>query len=56
MTLITYVADLLAQYGIESDIISNADATKANLYASTGQSRHGGVMLSGHTDVVPVEG
>jgi acetylornithine deacetylase len=56
MALITYVADLLAQYGIETDIISNADATKANLYASTGQSRHGGVMLSGHTDVVPVDG
>ena len=56
MALITYVAELLAQYGITADIISNADATKANLYASTGPGRHGGVMLSGHTDVVPIDG
>lgn len=56
MALIRYVADLLAEYGITADIIENDDATKANLYASTGGSRHGGVMLSGHTDVVPVDG
>lgn len=56
MALITYIADLLAEYGVMSEIISNDDKTKANLYASTGNSRHGGVMLSGHTDVVPIDG
>lgn len=56
MALIHYVADLLAEYGIAADIIHNNDATKANLYASTGGSRQGGVMLSGHTDVVPIDG
>jgi len=54
--LIAYVADLLKDYGIESEVIDNPEGTKANLYASTGPSRLGGVMLSGHTDVVPIDG
>jgi len=54
--LIAYVAALLNDHGIASEIIDNADGTKANLYASTGPSRVGGVMLSGHTDVVPIVG
>ncbi len=54
MALMTYVRDLLAQHGIEAMLIPDATGTKANLYASTGSGS--GVMLSGHTDVVPVEG
>jgi len=54
--LIAYVAALLKDYGIESEVIDNPEGTKANLYASIGPSRLGGVMLSGHTDVVPIDG
>lgn len=56
MDLITWVRDLLADAGIEATLISNADGTKANLYATIGPQDRPGVMLSGHTDVVPVEG
>ena len=37
-------------------MVPNPDGTKANLYATVGPSVEGGVVLSGHTDVVPVEG
>ncbi|MDQ2065970.1 acetylornithine deacetylase [Xinfangfangia sp. CPCC 101601] len=54
--LMDYVAELLAAAGIESHLVPDAAGGKANLYASTGPAGGGGVMLSGHTDVVPVEG
>ena len=41
---------------LPSTLIPDADGGKANLYATTGPQGEGGVMLSGHTDVVPVEG
>lgn len=53
--LIDYVAGLLAEAGIEATLIVDPRGGKANLYASIGPGE-GGVMLSGHTDVVPVEG
>lgn len=53
--LMDYVADLLRGAGIEPVLVPNADGTKANLFASVGGG-DGGVMLSGHTDVVPVDG
>ena len=56
IALMAYVSDLLAQAGIESVLIKDATVGKANLYATVGPSGLGGVMLSGHTDVVPVEG
>lgn len=54
--LIDHVQGLLAAAGVESRLVPTADGGKANLYATIGPSGHGGVMLSGHTDVVPVEG
>lgn len=56
MALIEFVRDYLDGYGIKSRLVSNADGSKANLYATIGPEREGGVVLSGHTDVVPVEG
>lgn len=56
MKLMQYVASLLAEHGIDSTLIPNADNSKANLYATVGPANKGGVMLSGHTDVVPVQG
>ncbi len=54
--LIDWVAGLLAENGIESTIIADSTGKKANLYATVGPQDRPGVLLSGHTDVVPVTG
>jgi len=56
LKLIDYVADYLAEYGVSSRKIYNDDKTKANLFATVGPDMDGGIVLSGHTDVVPVDG
>jgi len=55
MTLIGYVQELLRARGIESRLVHNEGKTKANLIATLGPSVEGGIVLSGHTDVVPVD-
>jgi len=54
--LIDWVAGLLRARGIEPVIIPDESGKKANLYATVGPEDRPGVMLSGHTDVVPVDG
>ncbi|NQW13356.1 MAG: acetylornithine deacetylase [Rhodobacter sp.] len=54
--LIDWVVALLAEHGIASTLIPDASGHKANLYATIGPVDRPGVMLSGHTDVVPVDG
>ncbi|WLG93543.1 acetylornithine deacetylase [Pseudomonas sp. FP198] len=56
LALIEFVRDYLQGLGVNSELIYNAERTKANLLASIGPSVPGGVVLSGHTDVVPVDG
>jgi acetylornithine deacetylase len=56
IALMGYVKGLLEGAGIPVVLVPDAGGGKANLYASTGPEGVGGVMLSGHTDVVPVEG
>lgn len=56
LALIHFVRDYLAQYGIASQLVCNPEGSKANLYATIGPTDRGGVMLAGHTDVVPVTG
>jgi acetylornithine deacetylase len=56
LALVAFVEDYLAQHGLASQLVPSADATKASLYASIGPAGVPGVALSGHTDVVPVEG
>ena len=56
LALIQFVAELLRSHGIEFVIIPSPDGRKANLFATIGTATAPGVMLSGHTDVVPVEG
>ncbi|MGF1446031.1 MAG: acetylornithine deacetylase [Pikeienuella sp.] len=56
LELIHFVRDYLAGHGVDSRLVPNEDGTKANLYAQIGPDQPGGVILSGHTDVVPVEG
>lgn len=54
--LILFCADLLRDAGAEVVIIKDTDQPKANLFATIGPTDRAGVLLSGHTDVVPVTG
>ena len=54
--LIAYCADYLTSIGAVVEIIAADSGDKANLYATIGPDMVPGVMLSGHTDVVPVDG
>ncbi len=56
LELIAFVEDYLAAYGVSSTRIPNDEGDKANLLASVGPERAGGIILSGHSDVVPVDG
>lgn len=56
LALIAWVEDFLRARGVASQRVANADCSKANLYARIGPDVAGGVVLSGHTDVVPVDG
>ena len=55
LALIEDVRSLLTGHGIDSRLVYDADKTKANLLATIGPNVSGGVVLSGHTDVVPVD-
>lgn len=56
LELIAWVEAFLAARGVESHRVGNDDGDKANLVAVVGPAVEGGVVLSGHTDVVPVDG
>jgi acetylornithine deacetylase len=56
LSLIECVRDYLAGLGIESLLVHEQTGKKANLYATIGPKDRPGIMLSGHTDVVPVDG
>src|ERR1700686_527728 len=55
LDLIDWVAAYLSGFGIATTR-GGVFAGKANLFATIGPSERGGVLLSGHTDVVPVAG
>ena len=56
LELIHFVRDHLAALGVKSRITKNSDGTKANLFATLGEGKPAGVILSGHTDTVPWDG
>jgi len=56
LPLIDFVEDYLAGWGVAATRFPNAAGDKAALFASVGPQDRGGIVLSGHTDVVPVEG
>ncbi len=56
LELIAFVEAYLAEFGIASRRTVSPDGEKANLFATIGPDDPGGIVLSGHTDVVPVEG
>ena len=56
LSLIDFVQNYLDDHGIPSTLVASDDGEKSNLYAPVGPLEEGGVVLSGHTDVVPVDG
>ena len=56
LALIDFVRDYLEGLGLSCELDYNAEHSKANLHARLGPAGGGGVMLSGHSDVVPVDG
>lgn len=56
LDLIAYVQTYLSNCGVTSRLILDETGTKANLWATIGPDRDGGLILSGHTDCVPVVG
>jgi acetylornithine deacetylase len=56
LELIHWVRDYLKGLGVESLLSFDHDGRKANLYATLGPKDRPGIMLSGHTDVVPIDG
>ncbi|MCB2102855.1 MAG: acetylornithine deacetylase [Rhodobacterales bacterium] len=55
LDLIHFVQAYLADFGIDCLLVEDPDQPKANLYATIGPDDRPGVMLSGHTDVVPAD-
>jgi acetylornithine deacetylase len=56
LPLIDYVRGRLERLGIASELVASEDGHKANLYATLGPRGVGGILISGHTDTVPVDG
>ena len=56
LDLIHWIRDHLKNLGVESELVFDATGKKANLYATLGPKDRPGIVLSGHTDVVPIDG
>lgn len=56
LDLIHCVDEYLREWGAETTLYHNEEKTKANLFATVGPDVAGGIVFSGHTDVVPVDG
>ena len=56
LALIEYIQDYLSGLGVKGDLTWDNDKNKANLFVTLGSSSVPGIVLSGHTDVVPVDG
>ncbi len=56
LELIHFIRDHLAKLGVKSRLTFNEDKTKANLFATLGEGKPAGIILSGHTDTVPWDG
>jgi acetylornithine deacetylase len=56
LALIHFIRDELARLGVKSRLTYDAHKTKANLFATLGEGKPAGLILSGHTDTVPWDG
>jgi len=54
LDLIAFIKSYLNIHKIKSTLVYDSSGKKANLYATIGSSSEGGIMLSGHTDIVPI--
>ncbi len=56
LSIILWIKEYVASYGVVSHLVYNEEKNKASLFCRIGPSVDDGIILSGHTDVVPVEG
>lgn len=56
LPLIDFIQGELLKLGVKNRLTYNAEKTKANLFATLGEGKPAGVILSGHTDTVPWDG
>ncbi|MCI5082039.1 MAG: acetylornithine deacetylase [Saprospiraceae bacterium] len=56
LSIINYIQGILHEQNIETYLVENKEEQKASLHCRIGPATDGGVVLSGHTDVVPVAG
>ncbi|MGC6431598.1 MAG: acetylornithine deacetylase [Jejuia sp.] len=56
LSIIHWIKDYIESFSVACTLVPNEDFTKASLHCRIGPSVDGGIILSGHTDVVPVEG
>src|SRR5215831_4179317 len=56
LALIEFAAGILEAAGAKTRFTRDDSGSKANLFATIGPERDGGYVLSGHTDVVPIDG
>src|SRR3546814_1761037 len=56
LDLIYWILDHVNGMGVAATLVHDVTGKKANLYATLGPQDQPGIMLSGHTDVVPVDG
>jgi acetylornithine deacetylase len=56
LDLIHWIRDHLKSLGVDATLVHDATGKKANLYATLGPQDRPGIVLSGHTDVVPIDG
>ena len=56
LEIIHWIKDYIETFGIKTILLPNEDGTKASLHCRIGPAIDGGIILSGHTDVVPVKG
>ncbi|KYG73747.1 acetylornithine deacetylase [Roseivirga spongicola] len=56
LSIIHWIQEYIEGFGVKTVLVPNEEGTKASLHCRIGPAVDGGVILSGHTDVVPVEG
>ena len=56
LPIVRFIEEYLHLHGVESALVPTPDGEKASLFATIGPKGVGGIALSGHTDVVPVDG
>lgn len=56
LSILAYIKNFLSERGIDFQLVPNPEGTKASLHCRIGPAVDGGVILSGHMDVVPVKG